>query len=262
MARIADTSVEAVKAAADVVEVISGRTQLQAIGRALHRALPVPRRADAVVLRQSRRRHVLLLRLPARRRRDLVRRGDRGRRLRRSDRVARRSASTFRSSTRRLRPSRTRSAGSGIASTPCSTRRPPSTSATSGSRRRGRQRRAYLETGDSPRRSAASTGSASPPAARTLARKARRAGLHAAGADRGRARQPRAATTTSQGRLLFPIADARGRVVGFQARQLCEDDPLQAKYVNSPEGELFRKGDLLYGLRPRAHRDRARENGR
>ena len=55
-----------------------------------------------------------------------------------------------------------------------------------------------------------------------------------------------------RGRLLFPIADARGRVVGFQARKLDEDDPQQAKYVNSPEGELFRKGDLLYGL------DRAR----
>ena len=54
------------------------------------------------------------------------------------------------------------------------------------------------------------------------------------------------------GRLLFPLADARGRVLGFQARKLREDDPLKAKYVNSPEGELFRKGDLLYGL------DRAR----
>ncbi len=49
-------------------------------------------------------------------------------------------------------------------------------------------------------------------------------------------------------RLLFPLADARGRVRGFQARQLHEDDPLRAKYVNSPEGDLFRKGDLLYGL--------------
>ena len=49
-------------------------------------------------------------------------------------------------------------------------------------------------------------------------------------------------------RLMFPLADARGRVVGFQARKLREDDPLRAKYVNSPEGELFRKGDLLYGL--------------
>src|SRR5438046_3427757 len=54
------------------------------------------------------------------------------------------------------------------------------------------------------------------------------------------------------GRLLFPLADARGRVLGFQARKLREDDPLRAKYVNSPEGELFRQGDLLYGL------DRAR----
>jgi DNA primase len=49
-------------------------------------------------------------------------------------------------------------------------------------------------------------------------------------------------------RLLFPLADARGRVRGFQARQLYDDDPLRAKYVNSPEGDLFRKGDLLYGL--------------
>ncbi|MBA2475687.1 MAG: DNA primase [Actinobacteria bacterium] len=54
------------------------------------------------------------------------------------------------------------------------------------------------------------------------------------------------------GRLMFPLADARGRIVGFQARKLREDDPLRAKYVNSPEGELFRKGSLLYGL------DRAR----
>src|SRR5436309_1653529 len=49
-------------------------------------------------------------------------------------------------------------------------------------------------------------------------------------------------------RIVFPLADARGRVRGFQARKLHGDDPLQAKYVNSPEGELFRKGDLLYGL--------------
>jgi DNA primase len=60
------------------------------------------------------------------------------------------------------------------------------------------------------------------------------------------------------GRLLFPLADARGRVLGFQARRLREDDPLRAKYVNSPEGELFRKGDLLYGL-DRARRAIAKE---
>ena len=51
-----------------------------------------------------------------------------------------------------------------------------------------------------------------------------------------------------QRRIVFPLADRSGRVRGFQARKLHDDDPLQAKYVNSPEGELFRKGDLLYGL--------------
>ena len=49
-------------------------------------------------------------------------------------------------------------------------------------------------------------------------------------------------------RLMFPLADARGRVLGFQARRLADDDPLPAKYVNSPEGELFQKGSMLYGL--------------
>jgi DNA primase len=51
-----------------------------------------------------------------------------------------------------------------------------------------------------------------------------------------------------QRRLVFPLADARGRIVGFQARRLHEDDPLRAKYVNTPESELFHKGSLLYGL--------------
>ena len=49
-------------------------------------------------------------------------------------------------------------------------------------------------------------------------------------------------------RLVFPLCDARGRVVGFQARKLREDDPLKGKYVNSPEGDLFHKGSILYGL--------------
>ena len=58
----------------------------------------------------------------------------------------------------------------------------------------------------------------------------------------------RRGTDYFSGRLLFPLADARGRVVGFQARKLREDDPLKGKYVNTPEGELFHKGWLLYGL--------------
>ena len=49
-------------------------------------------------------------------------------------------------------------------------------------------------------------------------------------------------------RLMFPLTDARGRLVGFQARKLRGDDPLRGKYVNSPEGELFHKSAVLYGL--------------
>ena len=70
-----------------------------------------------------------------------------------------------------------------------------------------------------------------------------------------RARSSRAAGLTRQRgddyfqrRLLFPLADARGRVLGFQARRLHEDDPLTAKYVNTRESELFHKGSVVYGL--------------
>jgi DNA primase len=62
-----------------------------------------------------------------------------------------------------------------------------------------------------------------------------------------------------QRRLLFPLTDARGRVLGFQARKLYDDDPLIAKYVNTPESELFRKGSVVYGL-DRARAAVAREN--
>ncbi len=53
-----------------------------------------------------------------------------------------------------------------------------------------------------------------------------------------------------RGRLMFPLADARGRVRGFGARQMPGGDP--PKYLNSPEGALFRKSDIVYAL------DRAR----
>jgi DNA primase len=50
-----------------------------------------------------------------------------------------------------------------------------------------------------------------------------------------------------RGRLMFPVADARGRVVAFGGRVLPGSDD-KRKYVNSPEGPLFHKGDVLYGL--------------
>lgn len=45
-------------------------------------------------------------------------------------------------------------------------------------------------------------------------------------------------------RIMFPIEDLRGRIVGFGGRALAAD--AAAKYLNSPETELFHKGHMLY----------------
>ena len=52
-------------------------------------------------------------------------------------------------------------------------------------------------------------------------------------------------------RLMFPILDARGRIVSFGGRAMNPDD--RAKYLNGPESPLFHKGSTLYGL-PEARR--------
>ena len=55
-------------------------------------------------------------------------------------------------------------------------------------------------------------------------------------------------------RIIFPIADGRGRVVSFGGRAM--DPEARAKYLNGPETHLFHKGSLLYGLhsaRPLLH---------
>jgi DNA primase len=49
-------------------------------------------------------------------------------------------------------------------------------------------------------------------------------------------------------RVMFPIADLRGRVIAFGGRALEKD--VAAKYLNSPETPLFHKGDNLYNLAP------------
>src|SRR5690606_7626870 len=46
-------------------------------------------------------------------------------------------------------------------------------------------------------------------------------------------------------RLMFPIRDVRGRVIGFGGRVLGDGKP---KYLNSPETPVFHKGQELYGL--------------
>ncbi len=48
-----------------------------------------------------------------------------------------------------------------------------------------------------------------------------------------------------RGRVMFPIADRRGRVIAFGGRVLGDGQP---KYLNSPEGPLFHKGRTLYAL--------------
>lgn len=47
-------------------------------------------------------------------------------------------------------------------------------------------------------------------------------------------------------RVIFPIRDAKGRVVGFGGRALNND--IKPKYINSPDSEVFHKNQLLYGL--------------
>ncbi len=56
-----------------------------------------------------------------------------------------------------------------------------------------------------------------------------------------------------RGRVMFPITDARGRVIAFGGRYLgdqdAEKDTKAPKYLNSPETALFHKGRVLYGLK-------------
>jgi DNA primase len=53
-------------------------------------------------------------------------------------------------------------------------------------------------------------------------------------------------------RIMFPLRDARGRVLGFGARAMRDNQ--HPKYVNSPEGPVYRKGRSLFGI------DRARQH--
>jgi len=49
-------------------------------------------------------------------------------------------------------------------------------------------------------------------------------------------------------RLLWPIRDLGGDVVGFGARRLFDDDGIDAKYLNTPETPVYRKTHVLFGL--------------
>ena len=51
-----------------------------------------------------------------------------------------------------------------------------------------------------------------------------------------------------RGRVTWPIRDSTGRTLGFGARKLYEDDQIAAKYINTPDTQLYRKTQVLYGI--------------
>lgn len=57
-----------------------------------------------------------------------------------------------------------------------------------------------------------------------------------------------------RGRIMFPIRDVTGRTIGFSGRLFPETEQEQAKYLNSPETDVFDKSRVLYGL------DKAKES--
>src|SRR5690606_4529713 len=50
-----------------------------------------------------------------------------------------------------------------------------------------------------------------------------------------------------RGRVIFPIHNLTGRIIGFGGRTL-KTEKSTPKYVNSPESEIYHKSDVLYGL--------------
>lgn len=51
-----------------------------------------------------------------------------------------------------------------------------------------------------------------------------------------------------RGRAMFPIFSTAGRVIGFGARKMRDDDAVAGKYINSPETPIYNKSRVLFGL--------------
>jgi DNA primase len=49
-------------------------------------------------------------------------------------------------------------------------------------------------------------------------------------------------------RLLWPIRSSANEVIGFGARRLFDDDPMEAKYINTPETLLYKKSAVMFGI--------------
>ena len=76
-------------------------------------------------------------------------------------------------------------------------------------------------------------------------------GLHRRGAGRRRAGRPSGRAghyDRFRGRLLWPIRDVSGDVIGFGARRIFDDDRIEAKYLNTPETPIYKKRQVLYGI--------------
>jgi DNA primase len=51
-----------------------------------------------------------------------------------------------------------------------------------------------------------------------------------------------------RGRLMWPIRDSSGDVIGFGARRIFDDDRIEAKYLNTSETPIYKKSQVLYGI--------------
>lgn len=51
-----------------------------------------------------------------------------------------------------------------------------------------------------------------------------------------------------RGRLLWPIREISGEVIGFGARRMLDDDRIEAKYLNTSETPIYKKSQVLYGI--------------
>ena len=51
-----------------------------------------------------------------------------------------------------------------------------------------------------------------------------------------------------RGRLLWPIREMTGEIIGFGARRMFDDDKVEAKYLNTSETPIYKKSQVLYGL--------------
>ena len=229
-----------------MIDLVSGRTQMKRSGARVARSLSVPRRAHGLVLGRPAEEGLLLLRLPGAR----ATRSASSARRRRSTSPARWSgwptATASSSSTRRARPRPTAAGPSGTGCCSCWTPPPSFYQRFLWDAAEAEAARGYLAERGISRESAdrfrLGYASAAPDRVRKAALSQRlhgrrswtQAGLAARGGDRFRER------------LIFPLCDARGRVRGFGARQMPGGRP--PKYLNTSDGPVFRKSDILYGL--------------